>query len=181
MSHDRGDSHWEDAKTWERACRHIALFLWWAAERGLASDDHDPKVMAKGPTEHFIGMCDTKLWDDDFNEEGSAFATAEYEGYLKSVSAYAKSLGIGDYDIAENEATKQHFFELLDRRLTAWRSRSTKLANKPRAVEAKTTFVKKKPKKSAKKAAKKPAKTKRPTKRLKKSAKKPNKTSAKKR
>jgi len=176
MSHDRGDSHWEHAKTWERACRHIALFLWWAAERGLASEDHDPKVMAKGPTEHFIGMCDTKLWDDDFNEEGSAFATAEYEGYLKAVSAYAKSLGIGDYDIEENEATKQHFFELLDRRLTAWRSHSTKLANKPRAVEAKTTVVKKQPKKkTAKQATKNPKKkSKKPaTKKPKKPAKKP--------
>jgi hypothetical protein len=157
MSHDRGDSHWEEAKTWERACRHIALFLWWAAERGLASDDHDPKLMAKEPTQHFIGMCDTKLWDDDFNEEGSAFATAEYEGYLKAVSAYAKSLGIGDYDIAENETTKQHFFELLDRRLTAWRSQATKLANKPRASEAKTTYVKKTATKKPAKQAKKPA------------------------
>jgi hypothetical protein len=33
MSIDRGDSHFEDAGTWEKACRHIALFLWWAVER----------------------------------------------------------------------------------------------------------------------------------------------------
>ena len=57
---DRGDWHLDDAKTWERACRHIALFLWWAADRGLAGPEIDAKAMAKRPTTYFIKQCDTK-------------------------------------------------------------------------------------------------------------------------
>ena len=100
MSIDRGDSHFEDAGTWERACRHIALFLYWAAERGLASDDHTPKAMAKNPTRHFIQWCDTKLWDDDLTDAGRAFAEAKYSAYCKEVSAYAKTVGVGDYELS---------------------------------------------------------------------------------
>ena len=122
MSIDRGDSHWEDAGSWERACRHIALFLWWAAEHNLASEDHDPKVMAKDPTGHFIRMCDTKLWNDDFTEDGAAFAEEAYNEYLEEVEAYAQRLGVGDYEIPENAATQQHFFAWLDARFAAYRS-----------------------------------------------------------
>jgi hypothetical protein len=124
VSIDRGDSHWEDAGTWERACRHIALFLWWAAEHNLASEDHDPKVMAKDPTGHFIGMCDTKLWNDDFTEDGVAFAEDAYSDYLVEVEAYAQRLGVGDYEIPENATTQQHFFAWLDARFAAYRSES---------------------------------------------------------
>ena len=63
MSIDRGDSHYGDAKTWERACRHIGLFLWWAAERGLASEEHELEEVRSDPTAHFISACDTKLLD----------------------------------------------------------------------------------------------------------------------
>ncbi len=119
MSIDRGDFHLGDAKTWERACRHIALFLQWAAERGLASEDHDPKEMAADPTAYFILQCDTKLWDEDFNEQGNAFAEASYEAYLDEMSAYAYTLGVDEYDIPANETTRRHFFDWLDRRLAA--------------------------------------------------------------
>jgi hypothetical protein len=122
MSIDRGDSHFDDAGNWEQACRHIGLFLWWAANRGLASEEHGPDAMAENPTEYFIANCDTKLWRDDFNDEGNAFAEAEYDAYLGAVSAYARSIGVGDYEIPTDRATTDHFFAWLDRRLDAWRA-----------------------------------------------------------
>ena len=122
MSIDRGDSHYDDAQSWERACRHIGLFLWWAAERGLASEDHDAAEAAKQPTQYFISQCDTKLWDEDFGDEGNAFVEAAYGDYCGEVSAYAKSLGLGDYEIPESAATTKHFFDWLDARLAAWRA-----------------------------------------------------------
>jgi hypothetical protein len=121
MSIDRGDAHFDDARSWEKACRHIGLFLWWAAERGLTSDEHDAEAMRAAPTTYFIGQCDTKLWDQDLNDEGNAFATAAYDDYLAEVSAYAQTLSIGVYDIPEGETTARHFFERLDERLARWR------------------------------------------------------------
>jgi hypothetical protein len=103
MSIDRGDSHVGDAKTWERACRHIAIFLWWAAERGLASADHEVSAVRTNPTKHFIQQCDTKLWDEDLSDVGNAFAASEYDAYLAEVSAYAGVLGLGDYEIPEGD------------------------------------------------------------------------------
>ena len=117
MGYDRGDSHYDDAGSWEKACRHISLFLWWAAEHGLASDEHDLAEIREAPTAYFIERCDTKLWDDDLNDRGIAFAKAEYDAYLREVTAYAKRLGIGDYEIPENDTTKNHFFAWLDARL----------------------------------------------------------------
>ncbi|MBX3252315.1 MAG: hypothetical protein KF901_34395 [Myxococcales bacterium] len=122
MAIDRGDSHFDDAGTWERACRHIGLFLWWAAGRGLASEEHDPSALAEDPTQYVISECDTKLWNEDLSDEGNAFAEAAYDAYLGEVSAYAKSLRVGDYDIPANAATKAHFSLWLDRRLDAWRA-----------------------------------------------------------
>ncbi|MEO6951819.1 MAG: hypothetical protein ABI321_08390 [Polyangia bacterium] len=121
MSIDRGDSHFDDAGSWEKACRHMGLFLAWAMERGFASDDHEGED-ASSPTEYFIGACDTKLTNEDLNDEGNAFVEAAYEDYLGEVNAYASSLGVGDYDIVEDEATKTHFYAWLDARLGTWRS-----------------------------------------------------------
>ncbi|HEY5934658.1 MAG TPA: hypothetical protein VIU61_08485 [Kofleriaceae bacterium] len=144
MSIDRGDSHFADAKTWNRACRHIGLFLWWAAERGLASDEVDAKACAKAPTKYFITHCDTKLWDDDLTTEGQAFAKAEYDAYLHAVAAYARTLGVGDYEIRESKATAKHFFDVLDKRLATFR---TKAATKKKRARKPT--VKKKPAKKS--------------------------------
>ena len=54
MSIDRGDSHFGDAGSWEKACRHMALFLCWSFERGLGSSDEieieiDLAEVAKAP------------------------------------------------------------------------------------------------------------------------------------
>jgi len=120
-SYDRGDSHFDTAGSWERACRHISLFLWWAAERGLTSTDINAIEVAASPTEYFIANCDTKLREEDFNAEGNRFAAARYGLYLEDLSIYALTLGVSDYEIPENTVTKNYFFGLLDARLAEFR------------------------------------------------------------
>jgi hypothetical protein len=121
MAIDRGDWHYEEAGDWQRACWHIGLYLWWAAERGLASEEISAKAAAQDPTNYFIRHCDAKLWDEDMNDEGVAFADACYRDYLKAVSAYAKQREVGDYEIPDDEQSRAWLFEWLDRRLEAWR------------------------------------------------------------
>jgi predicted DNA-binding WGR domain protein len=120
----RGEDHITEGKTWKRACRHIGLLLWWAAERGLAGGDHDAKKARKAPTRYFIEQCDTKLFGDDLSDEGGRFVVDTYDAYLAEVGAYAAKRKIGLYDIPENAATAKHFFEWLDRELAVWRSRA---------------------------------------------------------
>lgn len=120
MSIDRGDSHFDDAGSWEKACRHMGLFLAWAMERGLASADHEGED-ASSATAYFIAACDTKLTDEDFGDEGNAFVAASYEDYLGEVSAYAGALCVGDYDLSEDATTAAHFHAWLDAALAAWR------------------------------------------------------------
>ena len=99
MAYDRGDYHFDDAGNWEKACRHIALFFYWASERGLVDRElhPKPKAIAKDPVKYFIDQCDTKLWDEDFSEEGNGVAEAIYDKYLKEVVAYARKLGVGEH------------------------------------------------------------------------------------
>ena len=132
MAIDRGDYHFDSAGSWERACRHIGLYLAWAAARGLASEEHDAKAAAKNPTKYFIGACDTKLWDDDFTAAGLAFTNATYTSYLKEVERYAKKCGIDDYAIPESAETTQHFYAFLDKALASYKPKA-KAKAKPKA------------------------------------------------
>ncbi len=157
MAIDRGDWHFEDAGTWDRACRHIALFLWWAAERGLAGPEIDAKAMAKGPTRYFIKQCDTKLWDEDLGAEGNRFVKTNYNPYLEAVHAYAESHDLDDYEIPENAATAKHFFAWLDERLASWRKKPKKAAPAKKKAAPKKKAAKKPARKAAKKAVRKPA------------------------
>ena len=121
VSIDRGDSHLESAGTWNRACRHIALYLWWAADRGLAAKRIDGKAVAKAPVKYFMSHCDSKLWDEDFNEAGVAFAAARYDTYLRLIDSRAQELGIDGYRFKLDVKTNAYFFGLLDGLLGEWR------------------------------------------------------------
>ncbi len=122
MAIDRGDYHVDSAGSIELACRHIGLYLWWAAERGLASTAHDPAEVAQGPTGYFIRICDAKLWDEDFNDEGLAFTGFVYESYLGELSRYARELGVDDYQVPQTAELKDQFFGWLDRKLEIWKA-----------------------------------------------------------
>ena len=87
----RGEDYIGDAGTWERACRHIALLLWWAAERELASETHVARKARAAPTKYFIGACDTKLLRRDLSNEGAAFLVDSYGAYLTELGRYAKA------------------------------------------------------------------------------------------
>jgi hypothetical protein len=72
-----------------------------------------------------IAQCDTKLWDEDLTDDGNPFAANDYELCLGEVSAYARVLGVGDYEIPEGAATTKHFFARLDARLVTFRAHSS--------------------------------------------------------
>lgn len=136
MSIDRGDSHIAEAGTWNKACRHIALYLLWASERGLAGKEVDAAALRRSPVKYFMDHCDTKLWDEDFNEEGRAVAAAIYTKYLKAVGDRGDELGISAYDLPKNKATAVYFFAVLDELRAAAAKRpkaKAKAKAKPRA------------------------------------------------
>jgi hypothetical protein len=143
MAIDRGDYHHDDAGSWDKACRHIGRYLAWAAARGLASDDHDAKAALKNPTKYFISACDMKLWDEDFNPEGLAFTTAQYNNYLRAHERYAKQLGVTDYEVPDSPATTKHFHAWLDAALVKFRAKKKPVVKKKPAVKKPAT--KKKP------------------------------------
>ena len=159
MAIDAGKWHIEDAGTMEKACRHIALFLAWAAGRGLAGAEVDAKALAKRPTAYLIAECDGELAQDDLGAEGKRFARAEYDAYLLEVHEFAASRGLEDYEIPDDAATAAYFRGWLDAQLDAFRAKPKKkpAAKKPAAKKpaAKKAAAKKA---AAKKAAvKKPA------------------------
>lgn len=137
MSIDRGDSHIESAGTWNRACRHIAVFLWWAAERNLASKAVDAKAIAKAPIKYFIANCDTKLWAEDLNDDGNAFAAARYDTYLRIIDHRATELGIDGYQFKLEQKTNTYFFGVLDGLLAEWREVHVKPPKKKPAAAKK--------------------------------------------
>lgn len=136
---DRGDAHLEEARTWNRACRHIALYLWWGAERGLADAGIDAKKLAKSPVRYFTAACDGKLRPEDLNDEGRAFADATYRAYTLEVEAYAKRLGVDGFGVPASKATAKHFFAWLDARLAAWRRKPPTSKGKGRATKPSPT------------------------------------------
>ncbi len=120
VSIDRGDSHIESAGTWNRACRHIAVFLWWAAERGLAAKRIDAKKIAKDPIKYFMSECDAKLWDEDLNDDGNAFAAARYDTYLRQIDQRGTALGFDGYRFKLDAKTNSYFFGVLDGLHAEW-------------------------------------------------------------
>ena len=144
MAIDAGKWHIEDAGTMTKACRHIALFLAWAASRGLAGAEIDAKAVAKRPTAYLVAECDGELTRDDLAPEGNRFARAEYDAYLQEVHDLAVARGVDDYDLAEDAATAKYFHGWLDAQLDAFRAKAAK----------KKTAAKKKAAPAKKKAAK---------------------------
>lgn len=72
----------------QNAGTHIGMFLTWAFDNGLIGDlhleedqDELKKLKAREITgvDFLINLCDEKLWDEDFDEIGAAFAMDYYQ------------------------------------------------------------------------------------------------------
>jgi hypothetical protein len=102
MSYDRADWHYggdyPKELPPENGGTHIGMFLAWAIMNGLEGDelqeDSAPSlaaVRARQMTgrQFLFRECDEKLWEADFNDEGSAFATAYYQTSNQDFSYHA--------------------------------------------------------------------------------------------
>lgn len=118
MKIDAADFHeGRGADTREDAAWHIAAFLWWCAERGLASKSHAVESLREDATRHFFRRCDGKLIDDDLTKDGAAVAKRIYKPYLRKVAARAKALGVSAYALGRQPdaaAIREALFADLD-------------------------------------------------------------------
>jgi hypothetical protein len=110
----------------EHGATHIALFLRWGFSKGWAGELHvenEPQEVQQGidgslsATEFFLKYCDGKLTNEDFTDEGNAFA-AQYYGedglYLED---YHKAFGDMEYLAPESRHDFAKFSAVLDARL----------------------------------------------------------------
>jgi len=81
---------------YEIAGAHIGYFLEWAYKKGFAPYDpetndidesHKVVNSMKNGIEFLIENCDTKLWKEDFNEQGQKFASFAYDAYVSNFEA----------------------------------------------------------------------------------------------
>lgn len=121
MAYDRIDWHsggdYPEGLPEENGGIPIGMFLAWAFERGMAGEFHreDSAVALKRlkrremtGLDYLIEECDGKLWEEDLNEQGNAFAVDYYEHQ----SAFAAQYGsyLSDYcDVFNRYATEQGF------------------------------------------------------------------------
>ena len=121
----------------ENAGVHIGFFLAWAFEPGMAGELHieeDSEALDKLARREISGVaflldfCDGKLWDEDFNEEGQAFAADYYGGDSDFSKQYAEYLQdynrvFNDYDDYHVENTWENYDKLkpvLNERFAQW-------------------------------------------------------------
>ena len=115
---------------------HSGMFLTWALLSGLGGDIHVVEFRDEfeqlqsrqlTPGAFFMTACDGKLTVEDFNAEGSAFATDYYDGQF--VQDYAET--VGDdlpnlYHVADSWETFERLKPVLDQRLEEWKAKREK-------------------------------------------------------
>ena len=124
MSIDRGKYHYEDAGNWQNACRHIGVFVAWAARQGLLDREQHPEAAETieiDPTTYVIDKLDCSLLEDDLTAEGLAFASAEYNRYLREYNTCAVDLGLAVYTVPDHKLDT-YLFRWLDDQLASWRA-----------------------------------------------------------
>ena len=101
MTIDRIDWHWDaitedipEDEHWERSGAHIGYFLEWAYKKGFAPTnlethniDEYKKVVNSEKTgiQFLIENCDTKLWEENLNDQGQKFTAFAYSAYLDNL------------------------------------------------------------------------------------------------
>ena len=114
---------------WDAAAAHIAVYLRWCLLKGWAGELHTSdadsvdsiKAVLAGTmraTEFLSTHCDSKLMDEDLNDEGNAFTAFYYD------SGYADDLehlsGGGVLSLPEESYDLSRFQEVLDKRYAEW-------------------------------------------------------------
>ena len=128
MAIDRIDWHWDaisdeipEDEHWERAGAHIGYFIEWAYKKGLAPSnpetydvDECKKLInsEKNGIQFLIENCDTKLWEEDLNEQGQQFASFAYTAYLDNLE---KTLGHKPYAEKYNQQDLRSVSRYLDK------------------------------------------------------------------
>jgi hypothetical protein len=121
----------------EHGATHIAMFLAWAVGRDLVGELHREEAAEElqqlrqreiTPVEFFVRCCDEKLTDEDFNEEGNAFARSYFSPkggtYGPYLDDYARTLAAGlptVYHVADTWDNFDKLAPVIDRRFERWR------------------------------------------------------------
>jgi hypothetical protein len=117
----------------EAGATHSGMFFGWALLKGLGSDLHSAqeveglRARALTPGQFFLEGCDGKLTDEDFSEEGKAFARVYYDmsrgqflyDYEHALGAELPTL----YHVPDTWETYDALAPVLDERLRNWRAR----------------------------------------------------------
>jgi len=107
---------------------HIALFFKWCFVKGWAGELHleeepeDTQRVIDGTlsaTEFFFKYCDGKLTEQDFNDEGHAFAKKYYGEDGLYLDDYGEDFAELMYVAPENEHDFQKFSSILESRLNS--------------------------------------------------------------
>lgn len=143
MAIDRMDWHYgsdgfPDDVPEENAGVHIGFFLTWAFEQGLAGDIHteeEPEAIAQllrreiTGVEFLIKYCDEKLWGEDFNETGEAFAVDYYQedngSFARQYAHYLQDFNdtfseYADYRVPDTWEHYDRIKALLNQRFSQW-------------------------------------------------------------
>ena len=159
MAFDRMDWHYggdypNDLPT-ENGGTHIGMFLAWVVMRGLVGDMHLEDSMpalkqlqAREITgrDFLVTQCDEKLWDDDFNAQGLAFAKDYYENetafadeyndymqdYCEVFNRHAANNGFeyaSTYHVENTWENYDRLTPILDQRFAEWQDWASNPAN----------------------------------------------------
>ncbi|AYM77425.1 hypothetical protein D9M09_17710 [Janthinobacterium agaricidamnosum] len=122
MAYDRIDWHsggkYPDDLPEEHGGIHIGMFLAWLVHQDMASNFHRTdsagelrRLLSREITglQFLIDACDGKLWEEDLNDQGNAFAVDYYD----AKSAFARQHGsfLQDYCDVFNRHAAAHGFE----------------------------------------------------------------------
>jgi hypothetical protein len=120
--HIGADGFPEDAPE-ENGATHIGMFLTWAIRKGLFTSTDAPadaveavRQGALSGRDFVLEYCDGKLLSEFFNQEGAAFATKHYNGYLED---FSRLLGQGlksEYLAEDSTANYEIMAKTLDQR-----------------------------------------------------------------
>jgi hypothetical protein len=120
----------------EAGATHIGMFVAWGMLNGFAGELHTGefpdeldalKSRKTSPGQFVINACDEKFTDEEFNDEGNAFALAyfgENVGMGQYIVDYEETLGNGLptlYHIKDSWENYDKLAPLIDQRFNEWK------------------------------------------------------------